>query len=334
MSTKESVLALLESGRGQSLSGAVIARQLGVTRNAVWKAVKELEKEGYAIQAVPNKGYCLCEENDILSVQGILPFLREKELAGKIFVYPSLESTNKTAKEMAIAGAGHGTVVIADSQTAGKGRYGRGFFAPPGRGVYMSLILKPLRRWLEVPTLVTAFAAVSVCRAIEAATGKQPQIKWVNDLYLAGKKICGILTQAVTDFESGGIQWIVVGVGVNLSIPEREFPPELRPIAGSIFPEGNPTAARNRLAAEIANNLLTLEGDDGRQAILTEYKKRLMMLGESVAVTTPRDSYQATAVDVDDTGRLIVRKKDGQTLALSAGEISIRLQPESSTGFR
>lgn len=324
MSTKENILALLESSRGESVSGAHMAERLGITRNAVWKAVKELEKDGHSIQAVTNKGYCLAESSDILSVQGMLPFLSQSELAGRISIHASLESTNKTAKELAISGAVHGTTVIADSQTAGRGRYGRSFTSPPGRGLYMSFILHPARLKFTSPTLVTALAAVSVCESIEAVSDKTPRIKWVNDVFLDAKKICGILCETVMDFETQSLQWVVAGIGINVSTAAADFPEELRAIAGSVFPDGKPSVPRNRLAAEIVNRMVTPEIRYTDRELLKRYKKRLLMLGERVVVAGANETYEALAVDIDDIGRLIVEKDDGEVRSLAAGEISIK----------
>ena len=326
MSTKNYVLEMLENNRGQNISGAYMAEKLNVTRNAVWKAVKELEKEGYRIEATTNKGYCLFDDNDILSVFGMLPFLSDKETADKIHIHASLESTNNTAKQLAISGAAHGTVVISDCQTAGKGRYGRSFFSLPGHGIYMSCILSPANRhWTSTPTLLTSYAAVSVCKAIEELTKKKPQIKWVNDIFLNGKKICGILTEAVTDFESGAIQWAVVGIGINFNAAKTDFPEELREIVGSVFSEGRPCVTRNRLTAEIINHMIAFEDQFDKKETLDEYKKRLMMLGKKITVTGSNETYEAVAIDVDDAGRLIVKKDSGEILALSAGEIKYKL---------
>jgi len=325
MSTKKSVLALLENRRGENVSGEYIAKHISVTRNAVWKAVNELKKDGYKIKAVTNKGYCLCDDNDILSVQGMLPFLSDKEISDRIFIHASLESTNKTAKELAVSGCEHGTVVMADHQTAGKGRYGRGFFSPPGHGIYMSFILHPQLWHRDItPTLVTSYAAVSVCEAIETTTGKAPQIKWVNDVFLDGKKICGILTEAVTDFESGNTQWIVVGIGINFITPKTGFPEEIRSVAGSLFSEEKPTITRNELAAIVANRMFDIGNRLGNKAMIAEYRKRLMMLGKTVIVSGGNEAFEAVAVDIDDVGRLIVKRDDGEIVMLSSGEVSVR----------
>jgi len=323
MTTKQQILALLETRRGQSISGEDIAGQLNVSRNAVWKAIKALQNDGYSISAVTNKGYCLCNDNDIISAEGILPFINEKTPC-KFIVHDSLQSTSITAKEMAVLGAEHGNVVLAESQTSGRGRYERQFHSPPG-GIYMSVILRAKQLCFNTPTLITAFAAVAVCEAIEAVSDRQPQIKWVNDIYLDNKKICGILTEAVTDFESGCIQWMVVGIGINFSTRTDEFPAELQDIATSLFPGGEPPITRNRLIAAVINRLLcpTLPNAN---ALLAEYKQRMMMLGDIITIAGADEQYQATAIDIDDTGRLIVEIADGERRTLSSGEIRIMIR--------
>ena len=253
----------------------------------------------------------LSDDNDILSVQGMLPFLLDKGVSEKIYIHDLLESTNTTAKKLAVSGARHGTIIMAESQTAGRGRYGRSFISLPGHGIYMSFILRLTKQqWVATPTLVTSYAAVSVCEAIEATTGKEPKIKWVNDIFLNGKKICGILTEAVTDLENGSIQWIIAGIGINFTTPAEGFPEEIKQIAGSVFGD-RPTITRNRLAAEVADRMLVFESQYGNEAMLAEYKKRLMMIGKKVAVTGFNEPFEAIATDIDDTGRLIVKKGNG-----------------------
>ena len=253
--------------------------------------------------------------NDALCAQNILSFLPQREIAGEAFLYDTIGSTSTVAKEMAGTGAGHGTVVIAEHQTAGRGRFGRSFHSPGQRGIYMSIILDPARLGLSEPTLATVFASVVVCEATEALCVKTPQIKWVNDVFLDSKKICGILTEATA-------QRIIVGIGINFSTAPEEFPEEIRESAGAIFPCGNPTISRNRLAGEVIGRLLAPAY--GRAELLARYKQRLMVLGKDILVTGAGQPYRATALDIDDTGRLIVRKNTGEVICLSAGEISIR----------
>ena len=255
------------------------------------------------------------EHDDILCAQSILAFLPQREIAGEVFLYDTIDSTSIVAKEIAGTGAGHGTVVIAEHQTAGRGRFGRCFHSPGKRGIYMSIILDPARIGLSEPTLVTVFASVAVCEATEALCAKTPQIKWVNDVFLDGKKICGILTEAAA-------RRIIVGIGINFSTTPDEFSEDIRGSAGAIFPCGNPSVSRNRLAGEVIGRMLAPAYD--RAELLVRYKQRLMMLGKDILVTGPGQPYRATALDIDDTACLIVRKDTGEVLCLSAGEISIR----------
>ena len=324
MSTKYRILELLEQNRGDSISGERLAGILNVSRNAVWKAVKELEKEGYSIEAVTNKGYRLSDQNDIVSIQGIKPFLspQSKLYAENIKIYKTLESTNKTAKEMAVAGAEHGTVIIADSQTKGRGRYSRSYFSPSG-GLYMSIILHPEVLNFENPTSVTAFAAVAVCEAIESISEKTPKIKWVNDILIDGKKVCGILTEAVTDFESGSLDWIVLGIGINVYIKTEDFPDDLQSLATSIFPNEKMFGVRNKLSAEIINRILGYDITPREAEIFRKYKNRLAMLGNQVTVIQNKNEYKAAVIDIDAAGHLVVKNENGEIITVSSGEIRV-----------
>lgn len=324
MSTKHRILELLEQNRGDSISGERLAGILNVSRNAVWKAVKELEKEGYSIEAVTNKGYRLSEQNDIVSIQGIKPFLspQSKLYAENIKIYKTLESTNKTAKEMAVAGAEHGTVIIADSQTKGRGRYSRSYFSPSG-GLYMSIILRPEVLNFENPTSVTAFAAVAVCEAIESISEKTPKIKWVNDVLIDEKKVCGILTEAVTDFESGSLDWIVLGIGINVYIKTEDFPDDLQTSATSIFPNEKMFGVRNKLSAEIINRILGYDITPREAEIFRKYKNRLAMLGNQVTVIQNKNEYKAAVIDIDAAGHLVVKNENGEIITVSSGEIRV-----------
>jgi BirA family biotin operon repressor/biotin-[acetyl-CoA-carboxylase] ligase len=323
MNTRTKILSLLEESRSQYVSGEQIAAKLGISRNAVWKAIKELQKAGHDIEAVTNKGYRLSEDSDVLSVGGIAVYLTQKEISQNISIHEVLESTNETAKEMAVSGTQGAAVVIANRQTAGKGRYGRAFHSPPESGLYMSFILQSASLNFKTPTLITAFAAVCVCEAIEAISCKKPQIKWVNDVFIDRRKVCGILTEAVTDFESGSTGWIVVGIGVNFK--KTELPEELKEIAGAVFSEDKPPVTRNRLCAEIINRMTSAQVDE--EKMLANYKNRMNMLGKKVTVTSrnAEEAYEAVAIDVDETGRLIIRKENGEQISLTAGEISVKI---------
>ena len=248
MSVKNKVLKLLEENRGSFLSGEKMADSLKVSRTAIWKAMRSLQNEGYSIDAVTNKGYMLHEDSNMLSKEGIELYLKS---GAPLHFFHSTDSTNKRAAALALEGACSGTCVIAEHQSAGRGRLGRSFYSPERQGIYLSVILKPDFD-ISKAVLITAAASVAVKRAIQTVCGACPQIKWVNDLYLDGKKICGILTEAITDFESGQITNIVVGIGINCSC--EDFPDEIQEIAGGI----PGSYSKNALAAEVVNQLLDI----------------------------------------------------------------------------
>ena len=226
MTVKSKLLGILEQQKGETLSGEKLAEELHCTRAAIWKAVKALREEGYTIEAGQNKGYMLVKDSHRLSVEAIRPFLVSPEVYLK--VYQETDSTNRAAKEAAVTGtAGHGGCVVAGKQTAGRGRRGRSFYSPEEAGLYLSVILKP-QGSLRESLLLTAEAAVAVYKAVLRVTGISLDIKWVNDLYYHDRKVCGILTEAVTDFESGEIDFAVVGIGLNLYEAAEGYPSELR----------------------------------------------------------------------------------------------------------
>ena len=222
MTVKSKLLGILEQQKGETLSGEKLAEELHCTRAAIWKAVKALREEGYTIEAGQNKGYMLVKDSHRLSVEAIRPFLVSPEVYLK--VYQETDSTNRAAKEAAVTGtAGHGGCVVAGKQTAGRGRRGRSFYSPEEAGLYLSVILKP-QGSLRESLLLTAEAAVAVYKAVLRVTGISLDIKWVNDLYYHDRKVCGILTEAVTDFESGEIDFAVVGIGLNLYEAAEGYP--------------------------------------------------------------------------------------------------------------
>ncbi len=264
-------------------------------------------------------------ETDNISAEGIRRFLRggSEKYRERIRVYPVLASTNITAKELAAAGAEHGTVILADRQTKGRGRLEHSFFSPAG-GLYMSLILEPAAFAFRDVTIITAMAATAVCGTVEEITGRSPEIKWVNDLLLDGKKICGILAEGIIDPKSGGLSSVVLGIGVNARIRQEDFPEELRDIAVSLDPKGIIPDIRNRLAAGIMNRILT-DNPPNQKEILDCYRRRLGMLGKTVVVLRPGcEPVPAVAEELDESGALIVRFEDDRREILSSGEIHLR----------
>lgn len=317
MSVKNNVLKLLEENRGSFLSGEKMADSLKVSRTAVWKAMRALQNEGYSIDAVTNKGYMLREDSNMLSKEGIELYLRS---GAPLYFFQSTDSTNKRASALALEGACHGTCVIAGHQTAGRGRLGRSFYSPERQGIYLSVILKPDFD-ISKAVLITAAASVATSRAIQTVCGVHPQIKWVNDLYLDGKKICGILTEAITDFESGQITNIVAGIGINCSC--EDFPDEIQGIAGGI----PGSYSKNALAAEVVNQLLDIASNIEARDFIDEYRQSSMVIGKNInVIKTGREPAAAFAEDIDNNGALIVSYSDGTREALTTGEVSIRLR--------
>ncbi|UOO38637.1 biotin--[acetyl-CoA-carboxylase] ligase [Oscillospiraceae bacterium CM] len=323
MELKSAVLKALEDNRGQYISGSALAARLFVSRNAVWKAVKALEEEGHQIQAVTNKGYCLLPESDILSAAAIEKHLGDRAGTFKIEVVKQTTSTNASLKEKASDGAPEGAVLASCEQTSGRGRQGRSFYSPGDTGVYFSLLLRPRLSAMDA-ALITAAAAVAACEAIEAVAGKQASIKWVNDLFVGGKKVCGILTEGAFDMESGGLDYVVVGIGINVALPSGGFPEDLRDVAGALYEGAAPSGVKARLIAEVLKRLWQYYEKLGDKPFLTPYKKRSFLIGQDVDVLAGDKTRKACAIDIDDDCRLIVRYDDGSIEALSSGEVRVR----------
>lgn len=316
MSTKDVLIRVLEENRDRAVSGQELADTLHITRAAVWKAVRSLQEDGYRIEAVRNRGYRLAPDTDVLSAQGVALYLPEKYRDSPVTVLQTVDSTNSAAKRLATEGAPHRTLVLAEKQTAGRGRRGRSFYSPAGTGLYMSVLLRP-DSTLQDALPVTVAAAVAVCRAAEALTGKRPEIKWVNDLFLDGRKISGILTEAISDFESGMAEAVIVGIGVNLRT--TDFPDELAGVAGSLQP-GRVT--RNELAARIAAELFRLAENLSSPALMEEYRARSLILGKEIAFRQGDALRRGRAAAIDDEGCLLV-ETDGGQIVLKAGEVSV-----------
>lgn len=324
MGTKEELLALFEQNKGTYISGEDIAEKLSVSRTAVWKSVESLRREGYNIDAVQNKGYRLSAETDILSVQGISKYLKPTYSDLQLNVLQTVNSTNTAVREKAESGAPEGYTVIAGSQTGGRGRRGHSFFSPCDTGVYMSLLLRPQHCPSSQAVKLTTMAAVAVCEAIEAVSGEMAQIKWVNDIYVRGKKVCGILTEASFGLEDGFLQYAVLGIGINAFTPKGGFPKEIESIAGSVFSE-HCSDGKNRLAAECLNSFMKYYTMPEKESYVNNYRSRSLLIGNDIRVLFSDREKNAVALDIDDDCRLVVRYEDGTSDSLFSGEVSVRL---------
>ena len=338
MTTKEKLLALLEKQGSAFISGEEIAGKLYISRTAVWKAVEALRRDGYVIEAVQRRGYRLAGDADILSKEGVLSALKEEEsmpprMAEKLDLtcVRSITSTNTVLRKRAEEGAREGCVLAAEEQTAGKGRAGRSFYSPQGSGLYMSLLIRPKGISAERAARCTTMAAVAACEAIEEVTGRPAQIKWVNDIYMQGKKVAGILTEAAVDLESGNLGYAVLGIGFNVYPPREGFPDDLKERAGAIL-KSPVRGVKNRLAAAFTARFFSLfeaensaQEGGGSPGYAAAYRQRCFVTGKRIDVLSGGEKTPALALGVDDECRLSVRYDDGRIETLSAGEVSIRI---------
>ncbi len=323
MSTKSRILHELERNRGSFLSGETLAEQLSVSRSAVWKAVNELKKEGYAITSVTKKGYRLETSSDLISREGMLPFLSADYDPENLYIYKVIDSTNSEAKRLVAKGVKEYAVILSEEQTGGRGRLGRDFYSPVGSGIYMSMVLRP-KISIEKAIRVTTAACVAVCRAIEEVTGKTCEIKWVNDIYSGNRKICGILTEAVSNFETGEIESIILGIGINFRRKDEEFPEEIRGKAGALFQTETGGITRNRLIASMINQLLRLNEMIESGVYIREYRERSLVIGKTVDLVSRSSTRKARVLGIDEDGGLEVLLEDGSGEVVRSGEISLR----------
>ncbi|MHC5228029.1 biotin--[acetyl-CoA-carboxylase] ligase [Enterococcus sp. LJL99] len=320
MTTKSQVLTLLIQEMGHYISGEEMAQQLSLSRNAIWKAINELRKEGHVIISMKHKGYCY-EASDVLCAEGIKLDLAETTPELSITVLEQSESTMKDAKIAALDGQPSNSLIIADMQEAPRGRFGRPFFSKPGCGIYMSMLLRPNKNFAEMAQY-TVIMAVAVSKAMDELANVATEIKWVNDIYINGKKVCGILSEAMAGFESGQVANVVIGMGINFSLKQKDFPKELQQKASSLFPTGKPTITRNQLIASIWNHFYQLV-DAPSETYLDAYREKSFVLGKTVAFTQAGKDYEGIAVAIDDYGELIVKLSDNTEKKLSSGEISL-----------
>ncbi len=329
MAVKDSVLKALESNRDKYLSGEELSGQLGVSRAAVCKAVKALRGEGYEIAAVTNRGYMMPSGDTAINEEAVRNALPAHLRGMNLYVRDILDSTNLEARRIVTDNAKPvPAVVIARQQTAGRGRLGRSFYSPRD-GLYLSIAIHPDFD-ISRSGLVTVAAAAATSEAIDEVCGCSTEIKWVNDIYLKGKKVCGILTEANTDFETGQIDSLVTGIGINTS--DKSFPPELKDIAGSVSDDDLTGHEKALLAAAVVEKFLRYTKD--LTGFMDSYRSRSMVLGKRITVytgtyrkdpTRELGGRPAFALGIDDAGGLTVEYEDGTRETLTSGEVSIRV---------
>ena len=302
-----------------------MSQQLGITRAAIWKQIKRLRETGYEIEAVTNLGYRLLSTPDALNRDEILTFLGDHPWKDTIHVLETIDSTNNLAKREAIAGAPHGSVFLADEQTGGRGRPGRSFASPRGVGVYLSVLLRPDLPPTQVGH-VTAMVAVAGCNAVEQVTGLRPSIKWTNDLILGEKKLSGILTEMSVEWESGALEYLVMGIGINCNHRDEDFPEDVRSKAASLRQALGTSIDRNQLAAALITEMhkLSLGILSEKKQWIARYAEDCITIGRQVQIIRGEHTRLATATGLDENGALLVRYDTGETGVVFSGEVSVR----------
>ena len=350
ISTRDAILAMLIKSDG-FVSGETIGETLGISRAAVAGAVKQLREDGCEIRSVTNRGYRLEQVPDRMNSGMLLAWLDEARME-RVLCLDCVDSTNRYLAQMALDGAPDGQIVIADAQTAGRGRLSRAFHSPEKMGVYFSYLMRPSGgRTEDMPaswTSVTSMTAVAVSNAIESVCGIRPQIKWVNDLYMPtaktgkakktavpfGEKICGILTQMDMEADTGHVRSVIVGIGINVAERKSDFPQDLRGIAGSLYTATGKKVLRAQLAAAVACEMdamrASLNDPDG--TYLARYREASVLPGKAVTLISGETERNGEAIAIEDDFALRVRYEDGTEESLHGGEVSIRMAPARDDG--
>ena len=323
--SRERVLAMLRERPGEYLSGESMSRTLGISRAGVWKAIEGLRQEGYTISSAPNRGYRLEDAPDRLRVGELFGLLSDAKIGSQLMCLDVTDSTNTECKRQAMVGAPEGLVVTAEEQTGGRGRRGRGFQSPRGKGLYLSALFRPDLEPEQVSDF-TAWVAVAVCDGIEACCGIRPQIKWTNDIVLGGKKLVGILTELSLVSETNTLDYMVTGIGINVNQGPEDFSDEVREMAVSLSQALGRPVRRADLAAQVilALDRMYAAYPEDKAEYLEKYRAACVTTGHQVQLITPTARRQAFALEIDDSFNLVVEHYNGKRETISAGEVSVR----------
>lgn len=322
---RDVVLNILLDNLGHFVSGEDISRQLGITRAAVWKYIKLLQSQGYPIESSTKKGYCLRQVPDILDDALLLRGLDTSVFGRKMEIHSSIGSTNARAKELALNGAPEGTVVIADEQVQGRGRLGRSWISPPGKGIWMSVVLRP-RLFPQQASRITIMTAVAVANALKRSAQIEVGIKWPNDIVCGGKKLCGILNEVHA--EPQVIHYAVVGIGLNVNFSQEDLPDGIKDLATSLKIEKDKEFCRvdiiRAILQEMEKSYLQRLNNDRFTELLKEYEAHSVILGKRVRVIGIDSELSGYAEGFGEDGSLILRLDDGRLETILAGDVSIR----------
>lgn len=319
--SKDRILALLEANKGRFVSGESLAKNLGVTRNSVWKAVRALQDDGYSIESVTGKGYMLDQGTSRLSRASIERFLTRSGIL--VEYHETIGSTNVRAKEIASDHENETVLVVANEQTAGRGRQGRSFDSPSGSGVYFSLLLHPDFHAAET-SLITSYAACCLAQTIDELLDCKARIKWVNDIFVNGRKVSGILTEASFSAENMQLSYVIVGIGINVMQPQGGFAKDATGIAGALttLPRDQDDL-RARLVAGTVDRMLDGLADVPNKPHLDDYRERSLLTGRHVEIEESEQHYSAVVLGIDEDFSLRVELDGGSEKTLVAGDVHI-----------
>ncbi|WP_110932524.1 biotin--[acetyl-CoA-carboxylase] ligase [Paenibacillus bouchesdurhonensis] len=315
------LLDLLLSQPGQYVSGEEISRKLSISRTAVWKQINKLREEGYEFEAVSRKGYRLISKPERLEYSGLLQAMNTKSFGRRLKLLDVTTSTQEEVRLLAEQGADEGTLVIAEEQTIGRGRQGRKWHSPAGKGIWMSLLLRPQLPLSSAPQL-TLLSAVAVCRAVRAVTGVDVGIKWPNDLLANGRKVCGILLESVGEDEM--IRYCIAGIGIDVNLESSDLPPELVPIATSLQIESGQKVDRAVLVGLILAEMEKLYGlylEEGFAPIGHLWEALSITTGQDITVKTAQGEVSGRAMGLDENGGLLVIQEDKRQTTIFSGEV-------------
>src|SRR6056297_2071928 len=318
---KDKILKILKENKS-FISGEKISNILDVSRTAVWKNINSLKEEGYIINSVSRKGYKLISSPDILSYEEIEPYLNTDFIGRNILYFDTIDSTNKKAKDISDSSS-EGTVVISEEQTAGRGRLGRNWSSPKGASLLISILIKPEIDPSKVSN-ITLVGAVALVKTLENFDIKG-QIKWPNDIIINDKKIAGILTELSAEINQ--VNYVVMGIGVNLYTNKEELPEDIRHKAGSIFSETGKKINRKELTGKFLNYFEKYYNfflGNNYKEIVKISKEKSILIGKEVRIISREDTYEAKVLDVTDQGHLLIEKKDGGIEEIYSGEVSVR----------
>ena len=319
--TRHHLLVSLKDAHGNWVSGEELSRELGITRTAIWKHACSLRNEGYVIDSSTRKGYLLRETLDRLLPAEIEASLRTVRLGRRIVFEKEVDSTNSLARDLAISGAAEGTLVVAESQTGGRGRKGRNWFSPPGKGIYVSLVLRPRFQPAEAPKM-TLLAGVALAETLAPIVPTRVAIKWPNDVLAGGKKVAGILIEIATEIDV--IDYMIVGVGLNVNTPPGSFPADLRKRATSLAAEiGRPVPRAEILGAflERFEGYYDLTGREGFAPVIRRWRELSDMAGRPVRVHSFNGFVEGTIAGIDDDGVLLLIGSDGTVERVISGDV-------------